>query len=88
MMTASQFAWRCCAAGDYPPPIPKRGERYGPDAICCLCGGATGGVGWHRKDGIAPPIKPIVARNSADSSGRSFGGAFVSAIPARPWQAD
>lgn len=54
MLTASQFAWGCCAAGDYPPPLPKRGPQYGPDPVCCLCGGETSGVGWHRKDGIAP----------------------------------
>lgn len=53
MLTASQFAWQCAAAGDYPPPIPRKGERYGPDATCCLCGGDTGGIGWHRKDGIS-----------------------------------
>ncbi len=54
MLTASQFAWACCAAGDYPPPVPRKGPRYGPDPICCLCGGDTAGIGWHRKDGIAP----------------------------------
>lgn len=52
-LTASQFAWACCTAGDYPPPIPRKGPHYGPDAVCCLCGGDTGGVGWHRKDGIS-----------------------------------
>ncbi len=48
-LTASQFAWRCCDAGAYPPPPPKRGEQYGPDLVCCLCGGDTGGIGWPRK---------------------------------------
>lgn len=51
-MSASQFAWTCCDAGDYPPPIPKRGARYGADAACYLCGGDTRGVGWHRKDAL------------------------------------
>lgn len=50
--TTPQFAWACCQAGDFPPPEPKRGPRFGPDAVCCLCGGETAGVGWHRKDAI------------------------------------
>lgn len=52
-VTASQFAWACCDAGDYPPPVPKKGPRYGPDAVCWLCGGATYGVGWPHKLGLA-----------------------------------
>lgn len=51
--TASQFAWACCVAGDYPPPAPRKGPRYGPDAACWLCGGPTHGVGWPRKLGLA-----------------------------------
>lgn len=93
MMTASQFAWRCCAAGDYPPPIPKRGERYGPDAICCLCGGATGGVGWHRKDGIAPtstdlpsivcPVSQTVCQACVATMQSSGWAQYVAAHPER-----
>lgn len=57
----TQFAWQCCAAGDYPPPLPKRSTqaRYGADADCCLCGGDTKGVGWPRKLGIAPTSTDI-----------------------------
>ena len=41
LLPPSQFAWACCNAGDFPPPVPKKGERYGLDAVCCLCGGDT-----------------------------------------------
>lgn len=58
-MTPSQFSWTCCQAGDYPPPKPKRGERYGPDAICWLCGGPTHGIGWPRKLGIADTFTDV-----------------------------
>lgn len=58
-MTPSQFAWTCCQAGAYPPPEPKRGPRFGPDAVCYLCGGATGGVGWHRKDALGASFTDI-----------------------------
>ncbi len=53
MITATQFAWVCADAGDYPPPAPKRGPRFGHDAQCWLCGGETHGVGWPRKLGLA-----------------------------------
>ena len=59
MLTPSQFAWECCNAGDFPPPIPKRGPRYGADAYCYLCGGETGGVGWHLKDVIGVSFTDI-----------------------------
>jgi len=49
--TASQFAWACADAGDYPPPEPKKkgAPRYGSDNACWLCGAPTYGVGWPRK---------------------------------------
>lgn len=47
-MSATQFAWRALGDAAYPPPEPKCGPRYGPDVACCLCGGPTGNVGWHR----------------------------------------
>jgi hypothetical protein len=53
MRTSTQFAWACCDAGNYPPPVPKKGSRYGPDAACWLCGGPTDGVGWHHKLGLS-----------------------------------
>jgi len=59
MLTAPQFAWACADAGDYPPPEPKRGERYGPDALCALCGGETHGVGWPRKLGLPDTFTDI-----------------------------
>lgn len=59
-LTAAQFAWACCQAGDFPPPAPKRGPRFGLDAQCCLCGGVTEGVGWPRKLGIADTLKFVM----------------------------
>ena len=55
MLSATQFAWACAGAGDYPPPVPRRAHlpRFGPDAVCWLCGGPTEGVGWPRKSGLA-----------------------------------
>jgi hypothetical protein len=58
-LTAAQFAWACCQAGDFPPPAPKRGPRFGLDAQCCLCGGATEGVGWPRKLGVSDTFTDI-----------------------------
>lgn len=55
----TQFAWACCSGGDYPPPEPKKGERYGPDSQCALCGGATDGVGWPRKLGLPDTFTEI-----------------------------
>ena len=51
----TQFAWACCEAGDFPPPEPTRKgvPRFGPDAVCWLCGGPTDGVGWPHKLGLA-----------------------------------
>lgn len=56
MVTASQFAWTCADAGDYPPPPPKKkgASQFGKDAACWLCGGPTGGVGWPKKLALAP----------------------------------
>jgi len=48
-MTATQFAWECCDCGDYQPTPKQRGS----DAQCWLCGGATNGVGWRRKDALS-----------------------------------
>jgi hypothetical protein len=53
-MTPTAFAWSVLDMGDYHPPVPRRGERYGPDGQCWLCGGPTGGVGWHFADAIPP----------------------------------
>lgn len=47
-MSATQFAWRALGDAPYPPPEPKRGPQYGPDARCCLCGAPTHMVGWRR----------------------------------------
>ncbi len=47
MITATQFAWQCCNAGDYPPP------RIGQDSHCWLCGGETKGIGWRVKDALS-----------------------------------
>jgi hypothetical protein len=50
----TQFAWRAAACGAFPPPEPRRGNRYGPPGPCWLCAGDTGGVGWPRSVAIAP----------------------------------
>ncbi len=52
-MTATHFAWAILGGAPFPPPEPQRGERYGPDARCWLCGGPTGGVGWPWKTAVA-----------------------------------
>lgn len=52
--TATQFAWRTLGYGDWPPPAPKRGSRFGTDSACWLCGGPTDGVGWWRDQAIKP----------------------------------
>lgn len=45
--SATQFAWQCCNAGDYPPP------RTSQDLHCWLCGGETNSVGWRLKDALS-----------------------------------
>ena len=59
MLTAPQFAWACADAGDYPPPEPRKGARYGDDVVCALCGGETQGVGWPRKLGLPDTFTDI-----------------------------
>lgn len=59
MLTAPQFAWACADAGDYPPPEPRKGARYGDDVVCALCGGETQGVGWPRKLGLPDTLTDI-----------------------------
>lgn len=58
MTSPSQFAWQYISheigVSDWPPPEPKRGEQYGHDDLCWLCGGATDGVGWPQKTAFAP----------------------------------
>ena len=48
----TQFAWQCIGAPEWLPPEPKRGDRYGPDERCWLCGGPTDGVGWPREHAL------------------------------------
>lgn len=54
MLTASQFAAQAVNLPDYRPPTPKKGEQYGADADCYLCGGPTNGAGWPLKSAIKP----------------------------------
>lgn len=51
--TPTQFCWEILRLGDFPPPVPRKGSPYGPDAVCWLCGGPTHGAGWHWRDAIA-----------------------------------
>lgn len=53
-MTPTQFAWSSLACGDYSPPPVRRGEQYGLDPVCWLCGGETRGIGWPLKTALAP----------------------------------
>lgn len=59
MELPTHFAWGVvadiCGYGDgFQPPEPKKGELYGPDELCWLCGGPTHGVGWPWKRAIKP----------------------------------
>lgn len=51
-MSITQTIWGWLDCGDFQPPQPRRGSRYGPDDPCWLCGGPTHGIGWPRKVGI------------------------------------
>lgn len=53
MLPSTHFAWQILGVGDYPPPQPKHGERFGPDDRCWLCGAPTSGVGWPRELAIS-----------------------------------
>lgn len=48
LQTATAFAWQCLSGGACLPP-----GAFGPDAVCWLCGGETGGIGWPLRDAIA-----------------------------------
>jgi CRISPR type IV-associated protein Csf1 len=65
-LSPTQWAWATLDRGDYPPPEPKRGPRYGPDPLCWLCGAPTHGVGWPR-DLALPPT--YTNHNSAKQPG-------------------
>lgn len=80
----AQFAWACCDAGDFPPPIPKRGDRYGKDAVCCLCGGPTHGVGWPRAIGIADTFTDVA--NMACLASQTVCQACVATSKTEGWQ--
>lgn len=58
-LTGPQFVAHRLGLLPWEPPLPKRGERYGPDARCWLCGGATDGVGWHRRGTFAPTFTNV-----------------------------
>lgn len=49
------------------PPEPKRGPRFGPDAECYLCGGDTGGAGWHLKDAIGVSFTDVTQAQMPES---------------------
>lgn len=53
------FAWSVVQsiagyAEGFPPPAVAKGERFGSDEQCWLCGGPTHGVGWPWKTAITP----------------------------------
>lgn len=49
IQSAPQLAYRLINAPDWPPPLPSRGNQYGTDERCWLCGGPTNGVGWPNR---------------------------------------
>lgn len=89
--TATQFAWRTLALGEYPPPVPKRGEQYGPDPDCWLCGGETGGVGWPFALAIPPtytnhtlaarPMSASVCQPCAAMGSKETWERYVATVP-------
>ncbi|NGR09341.1 hypothetical protein G5B41_17515 [bacterium SGD-2] len=93
MMTPTQFAWRSLRCGDYPPPEVRRGDRFGPDDVCWLCGGETRGVGWPLKTGLAPtftdfprakaPYSTTVCQECVAMSQSEGWGQYVRAHPER-----
>lgn len=54
MLTGPQFIARTLAIANYQPPVPKKGDQFGTDERCYLCGGATDGVGWPIHAAIKP----------------------------------
>lgn len=54
MMTTTQWVWGECLGmpANLPPEAKGKKAQYGPDEECWLCGGDTGGVGWHFKEVI------------------------------------
>lgn len=92
-LSPTQFAWAVADAGDYPPPAPRRGPRYGPDPQCWLCGGDTDGVGWHQSAAIAPtfcdhnearcPLSRTVCQPCVATSRSDGWGQYVRAHPDR-----
>jgi hypothetical protein len=61
VFSAPQLAHRLIGSPEWRPPIPKRGERYGADPACWLCGGETGGVGWPQRG--RPAFDPATFTN-------------------------
>lgn len=59
--SAPQFAHQCIGAPDWTPPIPKRGDQFGSDPQCWLCGGLTNGVGWPQRG--KPAFDPVSFTN-------------------------
>ncbi|MDZ7922740.1 MAG: hypothetical protein U5M23_01485 [Marinagarivorans sp.] len=51
-----------------PPEAKGKKTRYGKDAICWLCAGNTGGVGWHVSDAIGSAFTDCLAAKSNNSS--------------------
>jgi hypothetical protein len=65
--TVTQFVAGALGVADYPPPIPKRGERFGSASRCWLCGGGTAGVGWPQDVAIAPTFTQHNTSKMSDS---------------------
>lgn len=53
--SVTQWIWHDALKNpDWLPLEPKRGERFGGDADCWLCGGPTHGKGWPLSKGLKP----------------------------------
>ena len=54
MSADTRAIWEWLGAPDWGPPEPKRGERYGQDARCWLCGELAGERPWPRDTWLTP----------------------------------
>lgn len=81
----THFAWACVGGGEFLPPAPKRGERFGPDAVCWLCGGDTGGQGWPMDIAIKPTFTNY--NNAAHLPSRTICQPCVAMQSKEAWEA-
>lgn len=68
-MTTTQWVWgECLGMPANLPPEPKgKMSRFADDPVCWLCGGLTGGHGWHFKDVIGSAFTDFNAAKATHS---------------------